>query len=195
MITEQLDCIDALVAPQDVARSEQLRAPRAKIAASTQAVYDTLFGPQVASAECSRRLAIASTVARTNGPEAVGRFYAGQARDNPLDHPLQEALADWVEIASTTPRLAGHERLAAVETAGVSQREIVTIGQLIGFVAFQARVVAGLLALTGQPTHGAKPLPALARDPRFSAHTLDWQAWLAPLPLESATPDQLAVLD
>lgn len=196
MITEQLDCIDSLVAPHDVARSEQLRAPRAKIAASTQAVYDTLFGPQVESRERARRFAIASAVARTNGPETVSRFYAGQAAPgHKPDDALDGALGAWVEIASTEPRLAGRERLAAVEAAGVSQREIVTIGQLIGFVAFQARVVAGLLALSGQPAQGTKPLPLITHDPRFTAHKLDWLAWLAPLPLEAATPDQLAVLD
>jgi uncharacterized peroxidase-related enzyme len=192
MITEQLDCIDFLVAPQEPALSERLRAPRAKIAASTQAVYDTLFGQQVESDERALRFAIASAVARTNGPELLTRFYAEQAAPA---HGLDGALGAWVEIASTEPRLAGRERLAAMEAAGLSQREIVTIGQLVGFVAFQARVVAGLLALTGQPARGAKPLPVIARDPRFTSRKLDWLAWLAPLPLEAATPEQLAVLD
>jgi uncharacterized peroxidase-related enzyme len=108
------------------------------------------------------------------------------------------------------PQEAGRDRLLALPAAGLSVDAVVGLAQLIGLVAFQARVVAGLAAITGEPSSpapgGAEPetpfvhpanLPAPGEPVRVNGYTsepLDWKAWLPVLELAQASDYQRAVL-
>ena len=90
---------------------------------------------------------------------------------------------------------------------------MVALAQLIAFVAYQLRVIAGLQALAelGDDIHSTPPatetaaapfvhpanLPAPGEPVRvngYTSETLDWKAWLPLVDLDLATPAQLAVL-
>jgi len=90
---------------------------------------------------------------------------------------------------------------------------VVLIAQLIAYLAYQLRVVAGLQAMAANavlvdtpaqpaapeapfvhPAHLPKPGEPL-RVNGFTSETLEWKAWLPVLDLAAATPAQLAVLE
>jgi alkylhydroperoxidase domain protein/CMD domain protein len=109
------------------------------------------------------------------------------------------ALVRHADLLATHPVDARPEHLEALTDAGLSVRDIVTTSQLIGYVSFQARVLAGLLLLaSAQPRRSAAldgpgMRSAVARA-RFTQDELGWAPWVEPLSTEEATPEQEAAL-
>ena len=60
-----------------------------------------------------------------------------------------------------------------------------SLSQLIAYVNFQSRVLAGLRMLKGA---------RMKADARLHPGELDWRPWIAPLDLDAATEEQLAAL-
>ena len=95
------------------------------------------------------------------------------------------------------PRDAQPQRLRALEAAGWSADDIVVLSQLVAFLSFQIRVVAGLgvlsahwnttaaaAARTGAPqpvAHVHEEVVPGTAPVVFTQAELDWQPWLAPL--------------
>ena len=103
--------------------------------------------------------------------------------------------------------------LLAIPAAGLSLNDTVLLAQLIGFVAYQARLLAGVKAMgelggvseapAAQPVDAAPfvhpanlppPGEPLRRN-GFTSETLGWKAWLEVLNPETATPEQQHVLE
>ena len=80
---------------------------------------------------------------------------------------------------------------------GLSPADIVTFSQIIGFVSYQARVVAGVAALAGRPTGVVPGFPNIADAEGivFTEEELAWQARLPVVVPEEARAEQLDVLD
>lgn len=76
--------------------------------------------------------------------------YSSDRRDESISGRLAAAL-EHTHLLTLHPRDARAEHLAALEAAGWSADDIVTLSQLISFVAFQIRVVEGLRALADLP--------------------------------------------
>ena len=57
------------------------------------------------------------------------------------------AVLEHVELVTTSPRRSKRENLRKLEAAGLSHAAIVTLSQLVSFLAFQIRVIAGLKLL------------------------------------------------
>lgn len=72
-----------------------------------------------------------------------------------------------------------------------------TFSQIIGFVSYQARVVAGVAALAGRPTGVVPGFPNIADAEGivFTEEELAWQARLPVVVPEEARAEQLDVLD
>jgi uncharacterized peroxidase-related enzyme len=95
-------------------------------------------------------------------------------------------------------------RLAA---AGLSTPAIIALAQLVAFLSYQTRVVAGLIAMgeaQGEPLAQAggkaatgETLPdfKLLRVRGFTNETLPWRAWLPTVRVDDATAEQIAVLE
>lgn len=109
-------------------------------------------------------LAVEAAAGASEGP--YGRFPAGplSAEDAPgpfwhvsiagnalLGARVAAALAH-AHLLVFHPRDAGAHDLRALLDAGWSPTDIVTLSQLVAFLAFQVRVVAGLRVLAGQPS-------------------------------------------
>lgn len=73
------------------------------------------------------------------------------AKEVPGSSPRLAAALEHAHLLSLHPRDARPEHLKRLENAGWSADEIVTLSQLIAFLAFQIRVVDGLLALADNP--------------------------------------------
>ena len=126
---------------------------------------------------------LASDAARSAPPSA------GPARD-----------AAFAARLTTDPRLSDRAAIDALKSAGLDDAAIVALAQLVAFLSYQLRVVAGLKALRAEPRRQAMsdalPLaPAPIRRNGFTNETLEWRSWLEPLEPAKASPLQLEVLD
>jgi len=140
-----------------------LRHQREKVAVATQGSYDSLFDPSLADIGLDERLLVALYACRLAGAHDVAAHYRARLQALPAD-PAQLAVAD-----SGTPEQLPAGRLramlaftralterpvegdkAALETlpaAGISTPAVVALSQLIAFISYQIRVVAGLQAM------------------------------------------------
>jgi alkylhydroperoxidase domain protein/CMD domain protein len=143
-----------------------------------------------------RRLLLA---AGEGGEDLAGAIVAGPAGGEPGDldrlaGPRLRAELDHADLLATHPVDARPDHLAALTAAGLAVRDIVTVSQLIAFVSFQARVLAGLLLLTGapdeRPARGGSRLRTADARRAFTQADLGWAPWLEPLSLEQADSAQ-----
>lgn len=243
-----VDVISDLAGVEPGSPLAQLRAERSAATRHAQGSYEALFDLAEPTGLTSvERLAVALRVATIHAateaaahyrrrlldagaaPEVVvaaetapGPGAAGQT-DGALPTRL-DAILRHADLLASRPVEAGPDALQALANTGLSTPEIVTLSQIIAFVSFQVRVIAGLKLLGGVPpsqatetkadsaaedrSAGARSAPTellppalvlrpeepLKRPTVFTRDQLAWTPWLQPLEPEDATPAQLAAL-
>jgi len=147
------------------------------------------------------RLSTALTVAQVAGVQRLCNHYS--ARLNPLPGPDSSResnnrltqITQYARQLAMQPELIGASAITALDAVGLTEPDIVTLNQLIGFVSYQARVVAGLQALQAQPVRW---LPGSTAPPDAEATRFEqparWQPVLKPLELRYASAEQLAAV-
>ena len=207
------------------------RHEREKVALATQACEDLLLGSTLDSALTqAERLVLAAEQARVSGVAALEAEYRAHAEalTDAITPELRQildkagaqtgnarldAMLHFVRTLALNPAESDRAALLAIPAAGLSLNDTVLLAQLIGFVAYQARLLAGVQAMNAmggkaeaQPTepvaaaafvHPAN-LPAPGEPLRrngFTSETLGWKAWLEGLDPDTATPEQQQVLD
>ena len=176
--------------------------------AASRAAYDTLFPDSIIlSRSCTLslydRLSSALTVAQVTGVQVLCSHYA--ARLAPLDSPdasresniRQTHITQFSRLLATQPTLITADRLRQLENVGLSTKDIVTFIQLIGFVSYQARVLAIINAARGKPAAilPGFPEPENTEQRGFSLRVLQWKSRLPEINLQQATHQQLDALD
>lgn len=222
------DLVDACVPLRPGQPVHAVRHERAKVVAATQACLDGLFSPAVADISVAERLAAALQACRLSHAQALASHYRSALLAQGGDAPAWLAAIDaggtgpglpvrLATILAFTAKLIERPLdgdRAAVQTlvqAGLSTPAIVALAQLIAYVSYQVRLVAGLGAMvaagpsdaSGLPgtAPGAVPgaagrlLPSPLRINGFTDETLAWAPWLPTIDLATATPAQLAALD
>jgi len=211
------DVIDALVPLHATSPLHAVRHQRDKVVAATQGSYDAIFDPALPGLALAERLLAAHTVARLSGSTALEAHYRDRLDRLPATPPDGErvqAILAFAEVLTEHPVEGDRIALLKLPAAGLSTPEIITLAQLIAFVAYQVRVVAGLQAMAAMdPTESAATqtppgesapfvhpanLPQPGEPVRvngYTSETLGWKAWLPVVELASATPEQLAVLE
>lgn len=163
--------------------------------ASRQVLFETV---DVARLSLQERFFFALKTAEHHQDGLLVEHYKGQltrAGGAPdVDAKLQAAL-DHVRTLATAPVQASAEQLEALAAAGWSADAILTLAQIVAFVSFQSRYLAGLrlIAGTASPvppgaavvTAGAWHLQAQTRSGKpapvqFTREQLGWEPWLAP---------------
>lgn len=149
------------------------------------------------------RLSTALTVAQVTGVQSLCSHYA--ARLAPLHSPdaSRESnirlaqITQYARQLASQPTLICSKALQQLSDVGLSPADIVTFSQIIGFVSYQARVVAGVAALAGRPTGIVPGFPNIedAEGVEFTEEELTWQSRLPQITLEDARAEQLDVLD
>lgn len=149
------DTIDAALRPD--AALTALRDRRDVVRLESQLSHDALLGALASGGLSSQeRFAVAARVASLHESEALAADYLrrvpppGAGADAGERSARLEAMLRHAELLSTDPAQAGPAPLAALAGAGLTAAEIVTLSQLIGFVSYQVRVVAGLALLQKQ---------------------------------------------
>ena len=119
-------------------------AARGELMRASQANYDAVLTPaDPGGLARPLRFALAARVARLGGDEQLADHYAA---DGALPEPdgRLAAILRHVELIATTPRDASRADIAALQAAGVATADIVRLSQLIAFVSYQLRLIAGL---------------------------------------------------
>ncbi|MGJ7573048.1 CMD domain-containing protein [Variovorax sp. RB2P76] len=228
------DLVDACVPLAAGSAAHAVRHQRDKVVAATQGSYDALFDPQLSGPPLAERLLAAHAIARSADSAALQAHYRARLDALAPLSAAQQAAADGapVEALGADPRLQAvlaftrtltdrpvegdREALLKLPAAGLSTPEVVALAQLIAFVAYQVRVVAGLQALAALRGDGggdgAAPMvdeqaapfvhPANLPPPGeplridgYTSETLGWKAWLPVIDLAQASPEQVRVLD
>lgn len=225
------DTIDRLAGLGNNSPTFTTRHEREKVAVATQACEDLLLGNTLAgSLTQAERLVLAAEQARVSGVAALEAEYRSraQALDGALAPELQaifdtagvqtgnarmDAMLHFVRALALNPAESDQLALLAIPAAGLSVDDTVLLAQLIGFVAYQARLLVGVKAMAemgGQAdAPAAEPVAAAAfvhpanlpapgeplRRNGFTSETLDWKAWLPVLDPATATPEQQKVLE
>lgn len=214
-----IDTITTLLAPAPAAGHVQaVRAQRAKAITATQACEDLLLAPDLPGTGLTQaeRVGVAQAVAHASGVPALAQHYGARAAGvaAPAAGPRWLAVQHFTHLLATQPAAADRSALAALTQAGLPTADVVLLAQLIGFAAYQARVVAGVTALAALGTAAAPAaaiasaadapfvhpahLPAPGEPLRlhgYTSETLGWSAWLPVVDPAQATPEQNAVLD
>ena len=226
--TTSSDLIDRLVPLAEGSPLYAVRHQRNKVVDATQGSYDALFDPALPGLTLADRLLVACRIAKLAGTEGLLAHYRDRlAALAPLSTAQQAALdgkepagdARLAEILRFTTTLAerpvegDRDAVLRLPAAGLDTPSAIALAQLIAFVAFQARVVAGLQAIAAlgdtadNGTASAEPaapfvhpanLPRVGEPLRINGYTsesLDWKAWLPVLELDKASPEQIKVLE
>lgn len=130
------------------------------------------------------RFSTALTVAQVCGVQRLCNHYAALLAPLPGPDSSRESNRRLAQITQYARQLASSPTLidarcrTQLSDVGLTESDRVTFNQIIGFVGFQARVVAVLQAINGQP---ARWLPGIdsqqdAPGERFAAPEADWQA-------------------
>ncbi|WP_302410216.1 CMD domain-containing protein [Comamonas kerstersii] len=223
------DTIDQLAGLQADHALHAIRHQRAKVALATQACEDLLLGSELPSTlSQAERLVLAAEQARVSGITVLQQLYQQRAQALALPPALRrvldehgcttgdarlDAMRHFVRSLSLEPAQSDRQALLNIPAAGVSVDDTVLLAQLIGFVSYQARVIAGLQAMVAAGSQGEVPVANAAAAPAFvhpanlpapgeplrrngyTSETLDWKSWLPVLDPATATPDQQHTLD
>lgn len=191
----------------------------------------------------STRYAVAAFVAGISGAQRAAEFYADLLvdEDEALVAVVEDAVRagvsagpyaggdfvtfgegqlaaafDFAHLLTFHPKDASPAAIGHLQTAGYSEDAIVSLGQLISFVAFQLRVAHGVQVLAGGAAAGgsgaavadaaaeraagvadpgwapaaATLQPEVVAPEKFVNHSLGWKPWVAPLEESEFTDEQ-----
>ena len=175
---------------------------------ASRACYDVLFPDSLKVSRTETlslydRLSSALTVAQVSGVQPLCSHYA--ARLAPLSSPdasresniRQTHITQFARLLATQPTLITTPMLSQLNDVGLSTQDIVTFTQLIGFVSYQARVLAILNGLRGRAAAVLPgfPSPEGCEQKGYSLAMLQWSSRLPEVAPESASQHQQDVLD
>ena len=239
-MSNSTDIIDALAeTPAELAELRRRRPEAVENAQrSFEALFELTDDALIQALPVSTRYAVAAFIAGVSGAQRAAAFYTDLLADEDEslaavvddavragvsagpyaggdfvtfgEGPLAAAF-DFAHLLTFHPKDASPAAIGHLQEAGYNENAIVSLGQLIAFVAFQLRVVHGVrvLAGSGEVPEGvdrragvADPgwAPAATLQPevvapeKFVAHPLGWKPWVAPLDKSELTDAHIDAL-
>ena len=124
---------------------------RAKVVEATQASQDALLEQPVGGLSTADRLRVAIHACTLAAATSLAEHYqarlaADAARDAPPS-PALPAMLQFAAALTTDPRNGDRAAIDALRHAGLADPAIVALAQLVAFLSYQLRVVAGLKAM------------------------------------------------
>jgi uncharacterized protein YciW len=124
---------------------------RAKVVEATQASHDALLQQPVPGVSSADRLRVAAHVCTLSGATDLKQHYEAQlaadAGPDTSPSPALPAMLRFAAALTTDPRRGDRAALEALRDAGLDDAAIVALAQLVAFLSYQLRVVAGLRAM------------------------------------------------
>lgn len=146
------DAIDTAAALSPGQPLHATRRFRQTVVDSTQASHDALLFDPVDGLSTADRLRVAVACCEADGAQALAAHYRSllddPARAADAASPALPVLLDWARLLTREPRRGDRAALQAVKDAGIGDATIVALAQLVAFLSYQTRVVAGLRALS-----------------------------------------------
>lgn len=213
MTTATTDVLNSLLGFGPGSTLAELREQRAAATAHTQGSYDALFGDSPATfVSPVERFATAYKVALLHEEPALAEHYRALLESAGGDAELVSAVTAWpgsaglparlaaimkhVDLLVLNPAAATPDDIAALQEAGLSAAEIVTVSQIIAFTSYQVRVYIGLALLRGDDrvAPACNLGPVSTKESGFTQEHLLWKPWIEPFEAADATDEQRAVL-
>ena len=146
------DVIDTAARLAEGSRLFQARRFREGVVRATQASHDALLREPVPGLPTRDRLRVAVHVCEAAGAAELAAHYrrllAAEGAAGPLqDGPTLAAALRFAAVLTTHPRAGDRQAIAQLQQAGLDDAAVVALAQLIAFLSYQIRVVAGLKAL------------------------------------------------
>ncbi|WP_028225091.1 CMD domain protein [Paraburkholderia ferrariae] len=157
------DIIDRVAGLAPDSATHALRHQRAKVAEATQGSYETLFDPARDDITLVERLLVALYASRLTPSPALAAHYRAELAAHGVDAAVLAAVETGAPEDLAAPRLrailaftrtlienpvAGDKAaLQTLPAAGLTTPAVVALAQLIAFLSYQTRLVAGLQAL------------------------------------------------
>ena len=217
------DVIDTAAGLAPSSALQTARRFRSTVVEATQASHEALLYEPVPGLSTADRLRVAVHCCEAAEAHQMAAHYRALLVQQPAGDastPALPAMLTWAGLLTTDPRRGDREALQALQAAGLADPAIVALAQLVAFLSYQTRVVAGLVAMEAALVSPAPPSPGSmdagtpAPSPRgasaksassgpvpvirlngFTNETLGWRSWLSPLDVVQATGLQQAVLD
>jgi CMD domain protein len=162
------DVIDTVLGIAEGSALDVLRSRRPEARARTQTSYAVLFNPpDPGGLSPPERFAVALRVAELHDASTLAAHYrarlaeeaGGEALAMAIDSgsasgsvtPRAQAMLRHADLVTSNPSAATAVVLEALEAEGLTAAEIVTLSQIIAFVAYQARVAASLALIAETP--------------------------------------------
>ncbi len=162
--TSTPDVLDQLANIQPDSVLAALRAQRPDVARYTQGSYDALLAPaDLGGVSLIERELVALRVATLNDNAPLTAHYRQRLEELQVPAAIIEAVGHFpapteltprtiamlghVDLLTNEPRAATQAQIAALQASGLSERDIVTLAQLIAFLSYQVRVLVGLQLL------------------------------------------------
>jgi uncharacterized peroxidase-related enzyme len=217
------DVIDTAAGLGPDAALQTARRFRSTVVEATQASHEALLYEPVPGLTTADRLRVALHCCEAAEAHQLAAHYRALLVQQPAGEassPALPAMLTWAGLLTTDPRRGDREALQALQAAGLADPAIVALAQLVAFLSYQTRVVAGLVAMEAALVSPAPPSPGstdagtpapapggasaksassgpvpVIRLNGFTNETLGWRSWLSPLDVVQATGLQQAVLD
>jgi len=161
------DLIDTMVGLSPGDPVHTVRHGRDKVAAATQASHEALFDPNLPGLSLTERLLAALLVCRLTPSAPLADHYAGRLAELGTDpalvatvregdpaglaDSLLRAILAFTRTLVLEPIKGDEAALKQLPAAGLSTPAVVTLAQLIAYLSYQTRVVAGLAAMRAAP--------------------------------------------
>ena len=217
------DVIDTAAGLGPDAALQTARRFRSTVVEATQASHEALLYEPVPGLSTADRLRVAVHCCEAAEAHQMAAHYRALLVQQPAadaSTPALPAMLTWAGLLTTDPRRGDREALQTLRAAGLADPAIVALAQLVAFLSYQTRVVAGLVAMEAALVSPAPPSPGsmdagtpapspggasaksassgpvpVIRLNGFTNETLGWRSWLSPLDVVQATDLQQAVLD
>jgi uncharacterized protein YciW len=129
----------------------QARRFRAAVVQATQASHDAILLQPLPGLSVADRLRVAVHVCQASSADALVQHYfdllkaAPDAQQPPS--PALDAMKHFAAVLTTEPRNGQRAEIEALKLAGLDDASIVALAQMVAFLSYQTRVVAGLQAM------------------------------------------------
>jgi uncharacterized protein YciW len=140
--------IDSLLGIAPDSAMGQLRRRRPEALRHAEGAFRELLLPaDPGGLSLPERAAVAMRVAAREGDAALATRYRDMLGGDAPSSPRLDALLAYADKVALSPEATSRADIDALAALGLSSRDIVAATQLIAFVPYQVRVIAGLRAL------------------------------------------------
>lgn len=144
------DVIDTAAGLAQGSALQTARRFRTTVVDATQASHDALLNDPVLGLSTADRLRVAVHCCEAAQAPQLAAHYRALLSHEPegnASSPALPAMLTWACLLTTDPRRGDREALQALRETGLPDPAIVALAQLVAFLSYQTRVVAGLRAI------------------------------------------------